>query len=101
MPSTAEYWHIGETTIRLRASMSRSRIFSNNIGFGSSRLRFLERQGRRRSLAAPFVLVDDFAEEIELDRHVVRVLEEDLEQLRVGEAAEVHLDLVLLDPAAH
>src|SRR5438876_1988132 len=60
-------------------------------------------QGHRRgrALAMPFLLVDHFAEEVELDGDVVRVLEEDLEELRVGEAAEVHRDLVLLDALAH
>src|SRR5580765_5488447 len=45
--------------------------------------------------------VHHLAEEIELDGDVVRVLEEDLKQLRVGKAAHLHLDLVLLDPVAH
>src|SRR6266480_5083470 len=54
-------------------------------------------QGHRRggALALPFLLVDHFAEEVELDGDVVRVLEEDLEELGVGEAAEVHGDPVL------
>src|SRR5947207_6491386 len=60
-------------------------------------------QGHRRgrALALPFLLVDHFAEEVELDGDVVRVLEEDLEELGVGEAAEVHGDLVLLYALAH
>src|SRR6266850_4674741 len=61
----------------------------------------IEGHGRRGAAAFPLLLVDHLAEEIELDRHVVRVLEEDLEQLRVGEAAEMHLDLVALDAVAH
>src|SRR3954471_613420 len=96
----AEYWHIGETTMRLRASMSRSLILSNNIRFGSPG-GFLQGQGRGGAFAAPFFLVDHLAEEIELDRHVVRVLEEDLEQLRVRKAAKVHLHLALPDALAH
>src|SRR5712671_261122 len=99
-PSRAEYWHIGETTMRLRASTSRSFSLSNNM-----RLRLPGRAVQRHrgggAFAFPLLLVDDLAEEVELDRHVVGVLEEDLEQLRVGEAAEVHRHLVLLDPAAH
>src|SRR2546425_11336034 len=60
-------------------------------------------QGQRSGgvLSLPFLLVDLFADEVELDGDVVRVLEEDLEELRVGEAAEVHRDLVLLDALAH
>src|SRR5690606_6972505 len=30
-PSSAEYWHIGETPIRFRSSTPRNRIASNNI----------------------------------------------------------------------
>src|SRR5712671_5387325 len=99
-PSSAEYWHIGETTMRLRASISRSLIFSNNIRFGSPG-GFLQRQRGGGALAAPLLLVDHLAEEVELDGHVVRVLEEDLEQLRVRKAAKVHLHLVLPDALAH
>src|SRR5438132_675124 len=64
---------------------------------------FAQRHRRRRAFALPLLLVDALAEEIQLDGHVVRVLEEDLEErrLRIREAAEVHLDLVLLDAAAH
>src|SRR5689334_9201140 len=63
----------------------------------------LQRHRRSRALALPLLLVDLLAEEVELDRHVVRILEEDLEQRRlgVGEAAEVHLDAVLLDAIAY
>src|SRR4249920_1773344 len=61
----------------------------------------VEGHGGSRSPAFPLLRIDHFAEEVQLDRHVVGVLEEDLEQLRVREAAEVHLDLVLLDAAAH
>src|SRR4051812_4650703 len=61
----------------------------------------VQRHRRFRSLALPLLRVDDLAEEVELDGHVVGVLEEDLEQLRVREAAEVHLHLALLDAAAH
>src|SRR6267378_6141245 len=65
------------------------------------RLAPVERDRRGRALALPLLLVDHLAEEVELDGDVVRVLEEDLEQLRVGEAAEVHRDLALLDALAH
>ena len=53
--------------------------------------------------ALPLALVDPLAEEVELDRHVIRVLEENLKErrLRLRKAAEVHLDLVLLDAFAH
>src|SRR5205085_12096110 len=63
----------------------------------------LQRHRRGRALALPLLLVDLLAEEIELDGHVVGILEEDLEERRacVGKAAEVHLDLVLLDAASH
>src|SRR3954470_20944964 len=62
----------------------------------------LQRQRGRGALALPLVFVDLLAEEVELDGDVVRILEEDLEErrLRIREAAEVHLDLVLLDAAA-
>src|SRR6266446_2455070 len=65
--------------------------------------RFAQRHRRRRAFAAPLSLVDALAEEVELDGDIVRVLQEDLEQrrLRIREAAEVHLDLVTLDAAAH
>src|SRR5512138_2145331 len=65
--------------------------------------RLLQRHRRGRTLALPLLRIDLLAEEVELDRHVVRILEEDLEQrrLRVGKAAEMHLDLVLLDARAH
>src|SRR5437660_10491429 len=81
-PSSAEYWHIGDTTMRLRASTSRNRTLSNNIGFGFTRGRLLQAQGGGRAFAFPFVLVHHLAEEIQLDGDVVRILEEDLEQLR-------------------
>src|SRR4051812_11139334 len=61
----------------------------------------VERHRRLRALALPLLRVDDLAEEVELDGDVVGVLEEDLEQLRVGEAAVMHLHLALLDAAAH
>src|SRR4051812_17447655 len=61
----------------------------------------IERHGGSRAFALPFSLVDHLAQEIELDSHVVRILEEDLEELGVREAAEMHLDLVLLDALAH
>src|SRR5438045_3991839 len=58
-------------------------------------------QGHRRgrAFAAPLLLVDALAEEVKLDGDVVGILEENLEQRRLGirEAAKVHLDLVLLD----
>src|SRR2546427_4135611 len=65
--------------------------------------RFAQRHRRRRAFAAPLLLVDALAEEVELDGHVVRILEENLEERRlcIGKAAEVHLDLVLLDAAAN
>src|SRR5438132_11287332 len=65
--------------------------------------RFAQCHRRRRAFAAPLLLVDALAEEVELDGHVVRILEENLEErrLRIRKAAEVHLDLVLLDAAAH
>src|SRR5688572_30224802 len=65
--------------------------------------RLLQRERRCRALALPVVFLDLLAEEVELDRDVVRILEEDLEERRLGvrEAAEVHLDLVLLDAGAH
>src|SRR5258708_13607410 len=65
--------------------------------------RFLERHRRGGAFAFPVGFVDALAEEVELDGDVVRVLEEDLEERRrrIREAAEVHLDLVLLDAAAH
>src|SRR5438477_6343106 len=61
--------------------------------------RLAQRHRRGRALALPFLLVDALAEEIELDGDVVGVLEENLEERRLGirKAAEVHLDLVLLD----
>src|SRR3954471_77620 len=64
--------------------------------------RLPQRHGGGRALALPVGLVHALAEEIELDGDLVRVLEEDLEERRlgIGEAAEVHLDLVLLDAAA-
>src|SRR6185295_6219602 len=99
-PSSAEYWHIGETTMRFLASTSLSFIFSNNIRFGFPG-RFLQRERGSGAFAFPLLLIDHFAEEIELDSDVVRILEEDLEELRVREAAEVHLDLVLLNALAH
>jgi hypothetical protein len=34
-PSLAEYWHIGETTIRLRASTSRSLTFEKSRAISS------------------------------------------------------------------
>src|SRR3954462_14625664 len=63
----------------------------------------LERHRGRRAFALPVVLLDLLPEEVELDGDVVRILEEDLEEgrLRIGEAAEVHLDLVLLDAVAN
>src|SRR5712664_3865124 len=89
-PSRAEYWHIGETTMRLRSSTSRIFSLSNNMRF---RLpgRALERHGGGGAFAFPLLLVD----------HLAGVLEEDLEQLRFLEAAKMHLDLVLLDALAH
>src|SRR3954467_11430325 len=75
-PSSAEYWHIGETTIRLRASTSRNRTLSNNIGFGLARRRLLQAQRGGRAFAFPFALVHHFAEEIQLDGDVIRILEE-------------------------
>src|SRR6266850_6083886 len=65
--------------------------------------RFAQRHRGGRALALPFLLVDALAEEVELDGHVVGVLEEDLEErrCRIREAAEVHLDLVTLYAAAH
>src|ERR1700716_1569297 len=99
-PSRAEYWHIGETTMRFLSSTSRIFSLSNNMRLGLPG-GAVERHRGGGAFAFPLLLVDHLAEEVELDRHVVRVLEEDLEQLRVGEAAKVHLDLVLLDPAAH
>src|SRR3954469_24080308 len=72
-----------------------------DLGFLAGR--FAQRHRRSRALAAPGVRIHVLAQEVELDRYVVRVLEEDLEErrLRVGEAPVVHLDLVLLDAAAH
>src|SRR5882672_5139745 len=63
---------------------------------------FAQCHRRRRAFAAPLPLVDALAEEIQLDGHVVRVFQENLEErrLRVREAAEVHLDLVTLDAFA-
>src|SRR5712671_5349291 len=99
-PSRAEYWHIGETTMRFLTATSRSFSLSNNM-----RLRLpggaVQRHRRGGAFAFPLLLVDHLAKEVELDGHVVGVLEEDLEQLRVRKAAEVHLHLVLLDAAAH
>src|SRR5687767_3790394 len=85
--------------------MSRIWISSKSISVLTGYRSLLPRrllQGHRRggALALPLILVDYLAEEIELDGDVVGVLEEDLEELRVGEAAEVHLHLVLLDALA-
>src|SRR3979490_3417858 len=90
--SRADYWHIGETTIRFRTATSRIFNLSNNM---RCRLpgRAIERHRGGGALAFPLLLVDHLAEEIELDRDVVRILEEDLEQLRVWKAATVHLHL--------
>src|SRR2546428_2632169 len=84
-----------KTTPRMRLVLPR------DLGLFAGR--FPQRHRRRRAFAAPLLLVDALAEEIKLDGHVVRILEEDLEErrLRLREAAEVHLDLVLLDAAAH
>ena len=47
-PSTvAEYWHIGETKMRLRNSMSRSVIASNSLAIASSHLTGREAAMRR------------------------------------------------------
>src|SRR5690606_1230852 len=61
----------------------------------------VERYRGGRALAFPLLRIDDLAEEIELDRDVVRILEEDLEELRVREAAEVHLHAPALDAVSH
>src|SRR5687768_5053423 len=63
----------------------------------------LEAHRRGGAVAFPVVLVDALAEEVQLDGDVVRILQEDLEQRRlgVGEAAVVHLDVALLDARAH
>src|SRR3954469_23335361 len=99
-PSTAEYWHIGETTMRFLVLTPRKAISSNSMALaGLAEIGLaIERQ---RSLALELARVDGFAEEVQLDRHVVRVLEEDLEELRVGEAADLHVHLVLPDAVAH
>src|SRR5260221_5855621 len=75
-------------------------VLCRQLGLLAGRLP--ERHRRRGSLAFPVGLVHALAEEIELDGDFVRILEEDLEERRPGirEAAEVHLDLVLLDPLA-
>src|SRR4051812_16024372 len=44
----------------------------------------LQRHRRGRALALPVLFLDLLAEEVELDRHVVRILEEDLEERRLG-----------------
>src|SRR5688500_9362010 len=85
----------------MRFRIRRSRILSSSKSISLLSGFTVQRNGGSRALALPFLLVDDFAEEVELDRHVVRILEENLEQLRVREAAEVHVDLVLLDAIAH
>src|SRR5258708_6693147 len=76
-------------------------VLSGELGLLPRRL--LERHRRGGAFAFPVGFVDALAEEVELDGDVVGVLEEDLEQRRrrIREAAEVHLDLVLLDAAAH
>src|SRR5687768_18114694 len=61
----------------------------------------IQLHGGGRAFPFPCFGIDHFTQEVEFDGDVVRVLEEDLEKLGVREAAEVHLDLVLLDAAAH
>src|SRR5438067_11734039 len=65
--------------------------------------RFPKRHRRRRAFAAPLLLVDALAEEIQLDGHVIGILQENLEERRLclRKTAEVHLDLVLLDAFSH
>src|SRR5438309_3915067 len=85
-----------KTTPRTRAALA----LSCDLGFAAGG--FLERQRGGRALALPVVFLDLLAEEVELDGHVVGILEEDLEERRfcVREAAEVHLHVVLLDALA-
>src|SRR5690348_16466745 len=103
----------GVGSAKLRSSTLRlPRKTTPRIGLNSARLnrlvlllhggllagRLLERHGARRALALPLHGSDLLAEEVELDGHVVRVLQEDLQErrLRIREAAVMHLDLVLL-----
>src|SRR6267143_1178942 len=94
--------HSGQPRRRKRG-LSLISILISILSREGSALAFGLGQGHRRggALAPPLLLVDHFAEEVELDGDVVRVLEQYLEQLRVREAAEVHRDLVLLDALAH
>src|SRR5882672_343638 len=64
-----------KTTPRMRLVLPRDlRLFPGRLP---------ERHRRRRAFAAPLSLVDALAEEVELDGHVVGVLEEDLEERRL------------------
>src|SRR2546428_13624989 len=72
-----------KTTPRMRLVLPRE------LGLLAGRL--AQRHRRRRAFAAPLLLVDALAGEVELDGGVVRVLEGNLEQRRLGlrEAAVV------------